>query len=159
MRGRPPRSTRVRSSAASDVYKRQDMNKCVHCLRCIRTCAELQGVGALGVIGRGDSTTMSPYLTLPISEVVCINCGQCINRCQTGALQEVDNTDDVWAAIEDPTKHVVIQTAPAPRAAIGEEFGQQPGTPMTWHLNTALCLLYTSPSPRDRTRSRMPSSA
>ena len=117
---------------------RRDMNKCVHCLRCIRTCAELQGVGALGVIGRGDSTTMSPYLTLPISDVVCINCGQCINRCPTGALQEVDNTDDVWRAIEDPTKHVVIQTAPAPRAAMGEEFGLPPGTPVTWQLNSAL---------------------
>jgi len=117
---------------------RRDMNKCVHCTRCIRTCAELQGVGALGVIGRGDSTTMSPYLTLPISDVVCVNCGQCINRCPTGALQEVDNTEDVWRAIEDPTKHVVIQTAPAPRAAIGEEFEQPPGTTMTWHLNTAL---------------------
>jgi NADH-quinone oxidoreductase subunit G/[NiFe] hydrogenase diaphorase moiety small subunit len=116
----------------------RDMNKCVHCTRCIRTCAELQGVGALGVIGRGDSTTMSPYLTLPINEVVCVNCGQCINRCPTGALQEVDNTEDVWAAIEDPTKHVVIQTAPAPRAAIGEEFEQAPGTTMTWQLNTAL---------------------
>ena len=116
----------------------RDMNKCVHCTRCIRTCAELQGVGALGVIGRGDSTTMSPYLTLPISEVVCVNCGQCINRCPTGALQERDNTEDVWAAIEDPTKHVVIQTAPAPRAAIGEEFGEAPGTTMTWQLNTAL---------------------
>jgi NADH-quinone oxidoreductase subunit G/[NiFe] hydrogenase diaphorase moiety small subunit len=117
---------------------RRDMNKCVHCLRCIRTCASLQGVGALGVIGRGDSTTMSPYLTLPISEVGCISCGQCINRCPTGALQEVDDTDAVWHAIEDPTKHVVIQTAPAPRAAMGEEFGMPPGTPVTWQLNSAL---------------------
>ncbi|NTW39745.1 MAG: 2Fe-2S iron-sulfur cluster binding domain-containing protein, partial [Cellulomonadaceae bacterium] len=116
----------------------RDMNKCVHCTRCIRTCAELQGVGALGVIGRGSETTMSPYLSLPISEVVCISCGQCINRCPTGALQEMDDTQRVWAAIEDPRKHVVIQTAPAPRAAIGEEFGLEPGTPMTWKLNTAL---------------------
>ena len=116
----------------------RDMDKCVHCLRCIRTCVELQGVGALGVIGRGDGTTMAPYLSLPISEVACINCGQCINRCPTGALTAKDNTDAVWAAIEDPTKHVVIQTAPAPRAAIGEEFGQPPGTTMTWQLNTAL---------------------
>ncbi|HQY34670.1 [FeFe] hydrogenase, group A [Actinotalea sp.] len=116
----------------------RDMNKCVHCTRCIRTCAQMQGIGALGVLGRGDSTTMSPYLGLPISEVVCVSCGQCINRCPTGALQEVDDTQAVWAAIEDPTKHVVIQTAPAPRAAIGEEFGLAPGTPVTWHLTTAL---------------------
>lgn len=116
----------------------RDMNKCVHCTRCIRTCAQVQGVGALGVIGRGSSTTMSPYLTLPISDVVCINCGQCIDRCPTGALQEHDDTELVWRAIEDPTKHVVIQTAPAPRAAMGEEFGLPPGTPVTWQLNTAL---------------------
>lgn len=116
----------------------RDMNKCVHCLRCIRTCAQVQGVGALGVIGRGDSTTMSPYLMLPVAEVVCLSCGQCINRCPTGALQEHDDTEAVWRAIEDPTKHVVIQTAPAPRAAIGEEFGLPAGTPVTWQLNTAL---------------------
>ena len=132
------RLERVRPLDALGPSIVRDMDKCVHCLRCIRTCAELQGVGALGVIGRGDSTTMSPYLGLPISEVTCINCGQCINRCPTGALTAKDTTEDVWAAIEDPTKHVVIQTAPAPRAAIGEEFGQPPGTPMTWHLNTAL---------------------
>ena len=132
------RLERVRPLDALGPAIVRDMDKCVHCLRCIRTCAELQGVGALGVIGRGDSTTMSPYLGLPIAEVTCINCGQCINRCPTGALTAKDTTEDVWAAIEDPTKHVVIQTAPAPRAAIGEEFGQPPGTPMTWHLNTAL---------------------
>lgn len=132
------RTERVRTLDALGPSIVRDMDKCVHCLRCIRTCAELQGVGALGVVGRGDATTMSPYLGLPISDVVCINCGQCINRCPTGALTAVDSTDDVWAAIEDPTKHVVIQTAPAPRAAIGEEFGLEPGTPVTWQLNTAL---------------------
>jgi NADH-quinone oxidoreductase subunit G/[NiFe] hydrogenase diaphorase moiety small subunit len=116
----------------------RDMDKCVQCLRCVRTCAELQGVAALGVLGRGDKTEVGTYLNTPLSQVTCLNCGQCINRCPTGALTAVDNTDDVWAAIEDPTKHVVIQTAPAPRAAIGEMFGQEPGTPMTWQLNTAL---------------------
>ncbi len=116
----------------------RDMNKCIQCLRCVRTCAEMQGVSAVGVVGRGDRTTISTYLDLPLADVVCINCGQCINRCPTGALQAVDSTDEVWVAIEDPAKHVVIQTAPAPRSAIGEEFGQEPGTPMTWHMNTAL---------------------
>jgi NADH-quinone oxidoreductase subunit G/[NiFe] hydrogenase diaphorase moiety small subunit len=116
----------------------RDMDKCIQCLRCVRTCAELQGVSALGVLGRGDKTEVGTYLNTPLSEVTCLNCGQCINRCPTGALTAVDNTDDVWAAIADPTKHVVIQTAPAPRAAIGEMFGQEPGTPMTWQLNTAL---------------------
>jgi iron-only hydrogenase group A len=116
----------------------RDMDKCIQCLRCIRTCVELQGVGAIGVIGRGDHTEVSTFMDVPLSQVDCINCGQCINRCPTGALSAVDNTDDVWAAIEDPTKHVVIQTAPAPRAAIGEMFGLEPGTPMTWQLNTGL---------------------
>ena len=63
----------------------------------------------------------------PLADVICINCGQCINRCPTGALRANDPTDEVWAAIDDPTKHVVIQTAPSPRAAIGECFGLPPG--------------------------------
>ena len=116
----------------------RDMDKCVQCTRCVRTCAELQGVNVLGVLGRGDHTTIGTYLDLPLDLVTCINCGQCINRCPTGALQELDETAKLWAAIEDPTKTVVIQTAPAPRAAIGEEFGLVPGTPVTWKLNTAL---------------------
>jgi iron-only hydrogenase group A len=116
----------------------RDMDKCIQCLRCVRTCAELQGVGAIGVVGRGDKTAVSTYLDLPLTEVNCINCGQCINRCPTGALTAVDYTDQVWTAIKDPSKHVVIQTAPAPRAAIGEEFDKEPGTPLTWEMNTAL---------------------
>ena len=70
--------------------------------------------------------------------MICINCGQCINRCPTGALRANDPTDDVWAAIDDPTKHVVMQTAPSPRAGIGECFGLEPGHALTFELNTAL---------------------
>ena len=70
--------------------------------------------------------------------MICINCGQCINRCPTGALRANDPTDEVWAAIDDPNKHVVIQTAPSPRAAIGECFGLPPGTALTFEMNTAL---------------------
>ena len=116
----------------------RDMNKCVLCRRCVRTCIDLQEVGVLEATGRGDSTTISTYLDKPLGDVVCINCGQCINRCPTGALKANDVTDDVWAAIDDPTKHVIMQTAPSPRAGIGEEFGLEAGTPMTWQLNTAL---------------------
>lgn len=115
-----------------------DLDKCVHCLRCVRTCAELQGIGILGVLGRGDATTIGTYLDLPLNQLSCIGCGQCINRCPTGALQAVDDTAAAWSALADPTKHVVVQTAPAPRAAIGEEFGLEPGTALTWPLNTAL---------------------
>ncbi len=116
----------------------RDMSKCVLCRRCVRTCVDLQEVGALGAIGRGSHTTISTYLGRPLADVVCINCGQCSNRCPTAALRAHDSTDEVWAAIDDPTQHVVIQTAPSPRAAIGEEFGLPPGTPLTWELNTAL---------------------
>lgn len=115
-----------------------DPDKCVGCLRCVRTCAELQDVGAIGVAGRGTTTRVGTYLDLPFDEVTCIGCGQCIDRCPTGALQAADVGLDVLAALDDPGRHVVIQTAPAPRAAIGEEFGEDPGTPMTWRLNSAL---------------------
>ncbi len=116
----------------------RDMNKCILCQRCVRTCQELQEVGTLETIHRGIDLTISTYLDKPLGDVVCINCGQCINRCPTGALRANDHTDEVWAAIDDPTKHVIIQTAPSPRAAIGEEFGLEPGHALTWELNTAL---------------------
>lgn len=134
--GRRTRRTRELDDLGPSIVR--DMDKCVHCLRCIRTCTQLQGVGAIDVLGRGAATTMSPYLGLPIGAVSCIGCGQCIDRCPTGALTAVDETDAVWAAIEDPTTHVVIQLAPAPRAAMGEEFGLPPGTAVTWQLATAL---------------------
>ena len=115
----------------------RDMDKCVNCRRCVRTCIDLQEVGVLEAVGRGSDTTIGTFMDKPLADVVCINCGQCINRCPTAALRANDPTDEVWAAIDDPKKHVVIQTAPAPRAAIGEEFGCEPGTPMTFQMNTA----------------------
>ena len=116
----------------------RDMDKCVLCRRCVRTCIDLQEVGVLEAIGRGHETRISTYLDKALADVVCINCGQCINRCPTGALHANDSSDDIWRAIDDPTKHVVIQTAPSPRAAIGECFGLPAGTPLTGELNTAL---------------------
>lgn len=118
----------------------RDMDKCVLCRRCVRTCIDVQEVGALEAINRSDQTKIGTYLDKPLGEIVCINCGQCINRCPTGALHANDASDEVWRAIDDPTKHVVIQTAPSPRAGIGECFGLAPGTPMTYQLNTALKL-------------------
>ncbi|MDH7605200.1 MAG: [FeFe] hydrogenase, group A, partial [Melioribacter sp.] len=106
--------------------------------RCVRTCIDLQEVGVLEAIGRGDNTHIGTFLDKPLADVICINCGQCINRCPTAALRANDPSDEIWAAIDDPTKHVVIQTAPSPRAAIGEEFGLPAGTSMTRELNTAL---------------------
>lgn len=116
----------------------RDMSKCVLCKRCVRTCIDLQEVGVLEAVERGDKTRISTFMDKPLSDVVCINCGQCINRCPTAALRANDPSDEIWAAIDDPKKHVVIQTAPSPRAAIGEEFGLPAGHSMTMELNTAL---------------------
>ncbi len=116
----------------------RDMNKCIRCRRCVRTCIDLQEVGVYEAIDRSNGTRISTFLDKPLLDVVCINCGQCINRCPTGALYAKDETDAVWKAIDDPAKHVVIQTAPAPRSAMGEAFGLEPGTPVTFEMNTAL---------------------
>lgn len=115
----------------------RDMDKCVLCRRCVRTCIDLQEVGVLEAANRGSETKIETYMDFPLNDVVCINCGQCINRCPTGALKAMDPTEEVWDAIDDPEKHVILQTAPSPRAAIGEEFGLRPGTSVTKKLNTA----------------------
>jgi len=116
----------------------RDMDKCVLCKRCVRTCIDLQEVGVLEAINRGHETHIGTFWDKPLAEVICINCGQCINRCPTGALRANDPRDEIWAAIDNQEKHVVIQTAPSPRAAICEEFGMEPGTSMTGEMNTAL---------------------
>ena len=117
-----PEKPRYEIDASSHAVVR-DMNKCVLCRRCVRTCIDLQEVGVLEAINRGDRIKIATFCDKPLAEVICINCGQCINRCPTGALGANDMTDEVWDAIDDPAKHVVIQTAPSPRAGIGECFG------------------------------------
>ena len=116
----------------------RDMDKCIRCRRCVRTCIDVQEVGVLEAVGRSNKVTIETFEDMPLGSVVCINCGQCVNRCPVGALYAKDETDAVWAAIDDPDKHVVIQTAPAPRSAMGELFGLEPGTPVTFEMNTAL---------------------
>ncbi len=116
----------------------RDMDKCILCRRCVRACIDLQEVGVYNVFDRGNDTRVTTFMDRPMWEVICINCGQCINHCPTGALHSKDMSDDIWDAIDDPTKHVVIQTAPAPRASIGECFGLEAGTPVTFQLNTAI---------------------
>jgi len=116
----------------------RDMSKCVLCKRCVRTCIDLQEVGVLEAIDKGDKTHISTFMEKPLADVICINCGQCINRCPTAALHANDPSDEIWDAIDNPKKHVVIQTAPSPRAAIAECFGIEPGKSMTQELNTAL---------------------
>lgn len=119
----------------------RDMDKCVLCKRCVRTCIDLQEVGVLEATRRGYSTLISTFMDKPMLDVICINCGQCINRCPTAALRAKDPSDEIWKAIDDPKKHVVIQTAPSIRAAIGEEFGLPAGHSMTGQMVTALRMI------------------
>ncbi len=116
----------------------REPHKCVLCGRCVRVCAEVQGVYNLSQQGRGFHTYVSPAHLADMDDSVCIQCGQCANVCPTAAILEKRSTEEVWAALADPQKHVVVQTAPSIRAAIGEGFGLEPGTPETGRMITAL---------------------
>jgi NADP-reducing hydrogenase subunit HndD len=116
----------------------RDMSKCVLCRRCVTMCSEIQGVGVLNPQNRGFHTTMAPCEGFLLKDVNCTYCGQCTTVCPVGALNEKDSTHDVWKALSDPTKRVVVQTAPAVRAALGEEFGYEPGTLVTGKMAAAL---------------------
>jgi NADP-reducing hydrogenase subunit HndD len=116
----------------------KDDSKCIRCQRCVRTCAELQGVSALTVAYKGKEMKISSFFDKPMHEVVCTNCGQCINRCPTGALVERNYLEEVWQAILDPTKHVVVQTAPAVRIGLGEALGLSAGQRVTGKMVAAL---------------------
>lgn len=116
----------------------RDNNKCVLCRRCVSACKTIQTVAVIDATERGFKTTIASPFNKSLAEVPCVNCGQCIVACPTGALREKDNTDDVWAAINDPEKYVVVQTAPAVRVGLGEEFGYEIGTPVTGKMAAAL---------------------
>lgn len=116
----------------------RDAEKCILCGRCIRVCHEIQGVSNLSQHERGFSTIVTPAYGAKMDDSVCVQCGQCINVCPTAAFQEKDHTDAVWEALNDPTKYVVVQTAPAIRATIGEGFDFEPGTPCTGKMVSAL---------------------
>ncbi|MBN2415111.1 iron hydrogenase small subunit [bacterium] len=116
----------------------KDDSKCIRCQRCVRTCAELQDVSALTVARKGEHMFISTFMHKPLADVVCTNCGQCVNRCPTGALVERNYMEEVWEAIDDPKKHVVVQTAPAVRIALGEDLGYDPGERVTGKMVTAL---------------------
>ena len=116
----------------------RDPNKCILCRRCVDVCNSLQAVGAIGPVNRGFDTVIAPAYDEKLAEIACAMCGQCINRCPVGALYEKDAIGDVWAAIADPSKHVVVQTAPAVRVALGEEFGMGAGQIVTGKMAAAL---------------------
>jgi len=116
----------------------KDDSKCIRCQRCVRTCDQLQYISAIAVSNKGAHQKISSFHNKPMSHVVCTNCGQCVNRCPTGALVEKTYIDQVWDAIYDPEKHVVVQTAPAVRVALGEDLGYDAGERVTGKMVNAL---------------------
>ena len=116
----------------------RDMNKCILCRRCETMCNEVQTVGAIGAMNRGFDTTIGPAFGMKLSESECTYCGQCVAVCPVGALTEMDNTGRLISDLANPDKTVVVQTAPAVRVAIGEEFGYPAGTIVTGKLASAL---------------------
>ena len=116
----------------------RDNNKCILCRRCTAACEKYQSIGVIGANNRGFKTAIGCAYDMPLNNTSCVDCGQCINVCPVGALYEKDNTADVFAAINDPTKTVYVQTAPAVRAALGEAFGYPIGTPVEGKMAAAL---------------------
>jgi NADP-reducing hydrogenase subunit HndD len=116
----------------------RDNNKCILCRRCVAACDNMQQVYAIGMQNRGFKTQVGSSFERSLGDVACINCGQCIAACPTGALTEKDATKEVWAALADPETFVVFQPAPAVRVAIGEEFGLPIGTRCTGKMVAAM---------------------
>ncbi|OPX29439.1 MAG: ferredoxin [Candidatus Omnitrophica bacterium 4484_171] len=116
----------------------RDPNKCILCSRCIRVCSEIQSVSVIDFVNRGGRTQVLTFLNKGLNNVECTNCGQCILACPTGALREKTVIDEVWEAISNPKRFVVVQTAPAVRATIGEEFGMPAGSLVTGKMAAAL---------------------
>lgn len=123
---------------ASATHMRRDNEKCVLCRRCVAVCEKNQGVAVIGANNRGFDTCISCAFDYDLGDVACISCGQCITACPTGALYERDDTQKVFDAIEDPEKIVLVQTAPAVRVGIGEEFGYPIGTVVTGKMVSAI---------------------
>jgi NADH-quinone oxidoreductase subunit G/NADP-reducing hydrogenase subunit HndD len=116
----------------------RDTTKCILCRRCVTACKEIQKVGAISAQNRGFNSVVSPAMGLPLNATSCSMCGQCVKVCPTGALQETSSIIPVWQAIDDKDKFVVVQTAPAVRAALGEPFGMPVGTAVTGKMVNAL---------------------
>ena len=116
----------------------RDFSKCILCRRCVATCKNVQKIGAIDCVNRGFESCISTVGNKSLNDVNCTFCGQCIQSCPTGALHEKETIDEVWDKLKDPEAYVVVQTAPAVRAALGEEFGMDIGTNATGKMVTAL---------------------
>jgi len=116
----------------------RDPNKCILCRRCVSMCKNVQTVAVIDAVERGFETIISPAFEKSLNEVPCVNCGQCITVCPVGALREKNDIDRVWEALGNPDLHVIVQTAPAVRVALGEEFGMPIGTRVTGNMIAAL---------------------
>ncbi len=119
----------------------RDNGKCIKCRRCVTVCNDIQQVGALFPQGRGFDSMIGPAFCQELNTVACVQCGQCVAVCPVGTLTERTYIDEVWDAIDNPNKTVIVQTAPAIRAALGECFGFEPGTLVTGKMVSALRML------------------
>ena len=116
----------------------RDPDKCILCRRCLQTCEQIQGISSLRIKGRGYDSIVGAAFDTPLGSALCVNCGQCINRCPTGALTEKTHIPQVWATLEEPSTFTVVQTAPAVRIGLGEALGMPPGQIVTGKLTSAL---------------------
>ncbi len=133
-----PRMSRGLPKDTSNPSIVRDPNKCIVCRRCVYTCQQVQGTGVLFPAHRGHEAFVAPTFEKGLGEVSCVLCGQCIHACPVGAITEKDDTEQVWEAIADSGKHVVVQTAPATRVALGEELGMPAGSIATGKMVAAL---------------------
>jgi len=122
----------------SAVHMIRDDNKCILCRRCVAACENVQGIGVIGPNNRGFNANISCAFEMGLGETACVNCGQCVVVCPTGALYEKDDTPKIEEALSDPSKFVVVQTAPSIRATLGEEFGFPIGTDVEGKMAAAL---------------------